>query len=334
MQLGIWAPLPHTIRPEPEIDKAVDELSAPGTGLKVDRSYQFARDVVLQAEEMGFDVTLVAERLVAPDLEAWVVSSALAVETKTIKIMTAVHPGIFNPQLAAKMGASIDRLSGGRFMVNVVPGRRSHEFTLYGNNAWIGAEEANARYDRVDEFIQVMKAMWTQEKFTFDGQFYTAHEAGMITRPVSLPHPPVYAASGDERGKEIIARECDLWFANYEPGIDAYERNIERMTLDIIDMRKRAADYNREIGFGISTHVSCGHDISALIADARALENDPQHNVALKALGAGLIGTPQMIADRIRRYEDMGLTCLMLQFHPMSHGLQVFGDKVLPLIRL
>ncbi len=332
MQLGIWTPLPHTIRPEPEIDRAVADLSTPGQGLATDRSYAFARDVVLLAEAMGFDITLVAERLVAPDLEAWVVSSALAVETSRIRIMCAVHPGIFNPQLTAKMGASIDRLSGGRFLLNVVPGRRSHEFALYGNNSWIGGDDGEDRYARVDEFIRLMKAMWTEENFSFDGKFYRAESATMITKPMCLPHPPVYAASGDDRGKAIIARECDLWFANYEPGIDAYESNAVQMAADIKEMQARAAAHGRTIGFGVSTHVACGEDIDALVADARALENDPQHNVAIKALGAGLIGSPQTIADRIRRYEDMGLTCLMLQFHPMKDGLKIFGDKVLPLI--
>lgn len=332
MQLGIWAPLPHTIRPEPEIDRALADLSTGGQGLAVDRSYRFALDSVLQAEAMGFDLTLVAERLVAPDLEAWVVSSALAVQTTRIRIMTAVHPGIVNPQLAAKLAASIDRLSGGRSLVNVVPGRRAHEFALYGNDAWLGGEDAVDRYRRVDEFIRVMKAMWTQENFSFDGKFYAAKNATMATKTMTLPHPPVYAASGDERGKDIIARECDLWFAAYEPGIDAYEANALRMAGDIVDMSRRAASHGREIGFGISTHVACADDIDALVADARALETDPQHNVAIKALGAGLIGTPQIVADRIKRYQDMGITCMMLQFHPMQHGLQVFADRVLPLI--
>ena len=332
MELGIWTPLPHTIRPEPEVDRALIDLTTRGQGEALDRSYSFARDVVRQAEDIGFDITLVAERLVAPDLEAWAVSAALAVETKRIKIMTAVHPGIFNPQLAAKMAATIDRLSGGRTLINVVPGRRSHEFALYGNNAWLDGDTSDDRYTRVDEFIRLMKAMWTQDDFTFEGSFYTARNASMATRTVSLPHPPVYAASGDDRGKDIIARECDLWFANYEPGIDAYESNIGQLTAEIADMRQRAGGFGREIGFGVSTHVACGEDVDTLIAEARALENHPEHNVAIKALGAGLIGAPQTIADRIRRYEDMGLTCLMLQFHPMRDGLQIFADRVLPLI--
>ncbi len=331
MRLGLWTPLPHTIRPEPEIDRALDDLKTQGQGLPVDRSFAFALNAVREAEALGFEITLVAERLVAADLEAWMVSSALAVMTSKIKIMTAVHPGIVNPQLAAKMGASLDRLSGGRFAVNVVPGRRTQEFELYGNGGWV--EKGRDHYKRVDEFIRVLKSMWTQEHFSHRGEFYPVKDGGMLTRTMQRPHPPIYAASGADEGMEIIARECDLWFAGYDSGIDAYERNLLHIAHDIADMKQRAARHDRKIGFGISTLVACSDDPDALIADARKFADDPLHNVPIKALGAGLIGTPQTIADRIHRYEDMGITLLMLQFHPMIDGLRTFADRVMPLLR-
>lgn len=331
IRLGIWTPLPHTIRPEPEIDRALDDLQTRGQGLAQDRSFQFALNAVQEAEAIGFDITLVAERLVAADLEAWVVSSALAALTSKIEIMTAVHPGIITPQLAAKMGASLDRLSGGRFAINVVPGRRMQEFDLYGNGGWV--PKGHEHYTRIGEFIQVMKAMWTQDEFSFQGQFYQAQSASMLTKTMRSPHPPVYAASGAPEGMEIIARECGVWFVTYGDGIDAYEENLVRISRDIEDMKARAARHKREIGFGISTLIACSDDPSALIADARAFSKDPLHNVPIKALGAGLIGTPQIIADRIRRYEDMGMGLLMLQFHPFMQGLRQFADRVMPLLK-
>ena len=333
MQLGVWTPFSYCIRPEQEIEHALADLTVQGKGGSRDRAYSFMRDTVRQAENLGFDLTLVAERLVAPDPEAWVVASALAIETSKIDIMCAVHPGILNPQFTAKLGASIDRLSGGRFMINVVPGNRAHEFALYGNNAWKGwDEDGEDRYARVDEFIRVLKAMWEQENFTIEGKFYSAKNASMATKTIQRPRPPVYAATANEKGKEIVARECDLWFTEYLPGIDSYEHNQHRIAADIADMRRRAASYGREIGFGVSTYVACADDVDVLVDDLRRFEGNPQHNVAIKSLGAGLIGRPQTIADRIRRYEDMGMTCLMLQFHPMQDGMRDFAEKVMPLI--
>ena len=331
MRLGIWAPLPHTIRPEPEINKALEELGTHGEGLPEDRSFRFLADIVCRAEDLGFDITLVAERLVARDLESWVVSSALAVLTKRIQIMTAVHPGMILPQMAAKMGASLDRLTGGRFAVNVIPGRRSHEFDLFGNGSWL--DDTRQRYQRMEEFIAVLDGMWTKTDYRLRGEFFQVADGELTTRPMTRPRPPIYAASGSERGKDIIARYCDTWFISHEPGLAAYEENTVKIAADIVEMRERAARHNRALGYGLSTYVICADTMEAALQEAAEMEHLPDANVAAKALGAGLVGTPQIIAERIRRYEKAGIDCLMLQFHPMREGLERFASRVMPLIR-
>ena len=331
MRLGIWAPLPHTIRPEPEITKSLEELGADGVGLPLDRSFRFLADIVCRAEELGFDVTLVAERLVARDLESWVVSSALAVLTKRIQIMTAVHPGLILPQMVAKMGASLDRLSGGRFAVNVIPGRRSHEFDLFGNGSWL--DDTRERYQRMEEFVDVIDGMWTKKNYSLSGEFFQIVNGELTTRPMTRPRPPIFAASSSERGKEIIAKYCDTWFISHEPGLAAYEENALNIGADIVQMRERAARHSRTLGYGLSTYVICADTMEAALQEAAEMEQLPDANVAAKALGAGLVGTPKIIADRIRRYEDAGVDCLMLQFHPMREGLETFAEKVMPLLR-
>ena len=69
--------------------------------------------MVKRAEALGFATTLIAERHIGPDLEAWIMATAMIAETESIELMVAAHPGIIHPQLAAKMGASLDRISGG-----------------------------------------------------------------------------------------------------------------------------------------------------------------------------------------------------------------------------
>ena len=113
-----------------------------------DKSFQFALDVVSKGEALGFDITLIAERLLGPDLEAWMLTAALAARTKTIQIMPAIYPGMITPQLAAKMGATLDRITGGRFVINVVNGWYQKEFELFSNGGWIASSEA--RYKRME----------------------------------------------------------------------------------------------------------------------------------------------------------------------------------------
>ncbi|MEA2970451.1 MAG: dimethylsulfone monooxygenase, partial [Alphaproteobacteria bacterium] len=93
MQFGIWTPLPHTIRPEPEMDRAVARLKAGehGAGGR-DEAFKFACDVIRRADELGFDTTLIAQRYLGPDLDAWVLATALAMVTSRIELMVAVHP--------------------------------------------------------------------------------------------------------------------------------------------------------------------------------------------------------------------------------------------------
>ena len=96
------------------MDHAVAEIkSCASLAGRNDGSFEFACDAVRRADELGFDTTLIAERFLGPDLSAWVLASALAMVTKHIELMVAVHPGMVTPQVVAKMASSLDRISGG-----------------------------------------------------------------------------------------------------------------------------------------------------------------------------------------------------------------------------
>ena len=143
-----------------------------------DGTFRFACDVIRRADELGFDTTLIAERYLGPDLYAWVLASALAMVTKRIELMVAVHPGMVTPQVVAKMGSSLDRISGGRCAINIVNGWWKEEFDLFSNGTWIGDAD---RYPRMGEYIQVIKGLWTDSDFNFDGAFYRAHVRAALT---------------------------------------------------------------------------------------------------------------------------------------------------------
>ena len=322
MQFGIWTPLPHTIRPEPDMQRGIDDIKS-GSGLvgRKDGTFEFACDVIRRADELGFDTTLIAERFLGPDLSAWVLASALAVMTKRIELMVAVHPGMVTPQVVAKMGASLDRISGGRFAVNIVNGWWKEEFDLFSNRTWIGDAE---RYPRMSEYIQVLKGLWTDSDFNFDGIYYQAHVRAALTgaegkvvmpaageivaRPSRLPCPPIYAASRSPEGKAIIARHCDVWFAEYRPGFRNFEANLARMAADIAAMDQLAAQYGRRLRYAINPQAICrdSQEEAERLADEAERQADPRDRM-VNALGAGLVGTPEVIAERLRRLEAIGI---------------------------
>ena len=333
MRLGIWTPLPHTIKPEPAIEEGIRQVKTRGGG-DPDKSFQFALDVVSRGEALGFDITLIAERLLGPDLEAWMLTAALAARTKTIQVMPAVYPGMLTPQLVAKMGATLDRITGGRFAVNVVNGWNQKEFELFSNGAWIASSDA--RYNRMDEFVRVLKGLWSEDHFTFDGDYYRAADATLPMKPVRVPHPPIYTASRADSGKDVIAEHCDLWFVNYTADYRLYDENFRTVRQDIADLRERARHFGRQLSFGMSAHIICTDSIAEAHAHADDLvaygQRDRVSSTAARGLGASLVGTPELIAQRMRRYEEIGVDLFLINFHPMLAGLETFAKRVMPLL--
>ena len=163
------------------------------------------------------------------------------------------------------MASSLDRISGGRAALNIVNGWWMEEFDLFSNGTWIGDNE---RYPRMGEYIRVIKGLWTDPDFNFDGAFYRAHvQAAMkgadgkvvmpdpgdvVAKPSQLPHPPIYAASRAPDGKALIAQYGDVWFAEYKPGFRNFEANIVRMAADVQAMRALAASHGRTLRFAIN----------------------------------------------------------------------------------
>jgi len=335
MKLGIWTPLPHTIRSEPAMEAAIQNAGRRGGDPNADAGLDFATQVVCKAEQYGFAITLVAERYLGPDLEAWMLAAALAARTKTIQIMPAIHPGMVTPQVVAKMGATLDRISGGRCAVNVVNGWWKDEFELFGNGAWL--DDESERYKRMEEFVRVLRGMWTEDGFSFGGKYYNVEGADLPTKPQQVPCPPIYAASRSDAGKDVIAKYCDTWFLSYGSDPAQFEANIDGMARDIEDMRRRSAACKRQVKCGISAHVVCAdtqEEAQARVDDLVAygkLGRIPF--IAVNGLGAGLFGTPEVIAERMRRLDSIGIDVVMLKFSPMLAQLDKFGSEVLPLLR-
>jgi FMNH2-dependent dimethyl sulfone monooxygenase len=319
MRFGIW--IPRGGRLDEDEDSVED-------------AYQFAIDVARQAESKGFTITLVAQRYMGRDLDAWVLSSALAASTSTLELMVAIHPGIVSPQVVAKMGATLDVISGGRFAVNIVNGWWEEEMNLFGNGAWL--ERSEQRYRRMDEFIQVIKGMWTKPIFSFQGEFYNFDSARLPLKPVRKPYPPIYATSHSDAGKEFIARQCEYWFASYQAGYRLYEENVERIAADLSDMDERSRRSGRKLGYGLSANVICADTQKQAEKKANEMEEAGtiQRRLASSVigLGAGLVGTPDLIAERVRRYEQIGIDCLLLRFPSMLTGIEVFAKDVMPLL--
>jgi FMNH2-dependent dimethyl sulfone monooxygenase len=313
---------------------AIADARIQGTGTGGDKGFAFAKTVIQLAERSGFETTLIAARHLGPDLEAWTLASALAAVTEKIELMVAVHPGIITPQMVAKMGASLDRISGGRFAANVVNGWNQPEFETFGNTAWSTDDEG--RYRRMEEFIRVLRGLWTEENFTFAGEFYACKDSNLPLKTVQRPHPPLYTASRSGDGKNVIAQYCDYWFVPDRNDYRFYEENLAQIAREVDAMRERLHRVDRRVGFGLSAHVICADTMEEANRRAEAIVaygNLARYNrSASRGLGACLVGTKDVVAERIRAYEAAGIDTLMLAFNPMIEGVETFVRDIKPLI--
>jgi FMNH2-dependent dimethyl sulfone monooxygenase len=221
------------------------------------------------------------------------------------------------------------------------------EFDLFSNGTWIGDAE---RYPRMGEYIQVIKGLWTDNDFKFDGVYYRAHVRAAMTgadgkvvmpetgelaaKPSRKPYPPIYAASRSPGGKELIAQYGDVWFADYKPGFRNYEANMDRMAADVQTMSELAGRYGRKLRYAINPQVICcdTQEEAERLAEAAERNAGPRDRM-VNALGAGLVGTPQVLAERLRRYQEIGIDTMMTRFTPMLEGVEKFGSEVIPLLR-
>jgi FMNH2-dependent dimethyl sulfone monooxygenase len=313
---------------------AIRESSTRGLANGSDKAFGFAVEMITRAEELGFKTTLLAERWIGTDHPAWMLAAALATLTRKIELMVAVHPGIITPQVVAKFVASLDRISGGRAAVNIVNGWWKEEFENFGHAGW--PKDDDARYRRMDEFVRVMRGLWNEDTFDFHGEFYTVDRQELPLKPIQLPNPPIYAGSRHEPGKEVIARDCDCWFVDCLTDYRTWEQNVEQARVTIADLNERAARYGRSLGFGMSCHVVCADTNAEAVGLANELEEHGNTSrvsfIAAKALGPGLVGTPETIAERVCRYEAAGVGTLMLHFHPMIKGMERFARDIIPLV--
>ena len=163
------------------------------------------RSYASRAEELGYHSLWVAEQLVGstPTSEPITFLSYLASSTKSIRLGAAVIIATTrNPAMLAKQLSTLDVLSEGRLIVGTALGGRPWTYPLFG-----GPSERRVRH--FIESVGVMRALWTQERATFDGEFWKMEGVAMSPKPVQKPHPPIWFGGRHPSGLRRTARLAD-----------------------------------------------------------------------------------------------------------------------------
>jgi FMNH2-dependent dimethyl sulfone monooxygenase len=319
----------------------------------MEASWSYVSRLARRSEEIGFDLTLIAELMLndikgpeAPSLDAWTTAAALAAVTYRLELMIAVRPTFHPPALLAKQAANLDHLSNGRVSLNVVSAWWATEARQYG----VPFDQHDERYARTAEWLSVVDGMWREPAYSFAGRFYQVQEAQLVPKPLG-PRPMIYAGGESDAAKDLIARACDAYVMHGDPP--------ERIEPKVADMRARRLAHGADgMRFGVAAFVICRNTeeeaqrelarITDVRQSARGYANYQDwiantrleqrvsledYSVSNRGLRSGLVGTPEQIAERILAFERAGVDLLLLQFSPQAEEMERFAEDVMPLVR-
>ncbi len=319
----------------------------------MEASWEYASALARRSEEIGFDLTLIAELNLndikgvdAPSLDAWSTAAALAAVTRTLEIMVAVRPAFHAPALLAKQAANIDHISHGRLALNVVSAWWATEARQYG----VVFDEHDDRYSRTAEWVEVVSRMWSEPRASFEGRYYKVDDAVLEPKPLRSPRPPLYAGGESPAGKEMIARMCDGWLTHGDPpdvvGRKAAGMQARRSELGLPPLTIGAAGYAVVRSTEAEAHAEVDR-ITNVRADSASFANYQDwvgntklersvslrdYSVSNRGLQSGLVGTPEQVAERIIAFEHAGVDLLLLQFSPQLEEMERFAQDVIPLV--
>jgi len=193
-------------------------------------SWEQWRALAATADEHGFEAlfrsdhyeTLGGDEANKGSLDAWSTINALAVITSTIRLGTLVSPATFrHPSVLARMATTADHVSGGRVELGIGAGWHEGEHVAFG----FPFDTGRARFDRLEEQIEIVHRSWHEEPFDFDGRFYTLRGADARPKPIQKPHPNlILGGSAKPRGAALAARWADEYNTVYPSPDEARER--------------------------------------------------------------------------------------------------------------
>lgn len=332
MQFGLYAPVPHVSVGSSEILQSVAGGMSPLADGELDPAWLLARNVLLEADAAGFDIILFAERHLGADMEAWILGSAISSLTKRIRSMVAVHPGLWTPQLIAKMSASLDRLTKGRMAINLITGWNVEEHAMYGGDTMLYNDD---RYIRAEEFIEIIRGMWKQSPYSFKGQFYNVENAQLLLRPARPPE--VFAASRSPRGLDMIAKIADWWFVDYDKEAANTEEVMQSLQRAMDSVRARAEKLGRTVRFAYNPFVCFGENEDDARKRAERLVTPDGSDADIRklmnrigpAMKSGCVGHPDKVRAQIERFHAMGIELLLFKFVPNVAETRAIRDEII-----
>ncbi|MEJ6487671.1 FMNH2-dependent alkanesulfonate monooxygenase [Nostoc punctiforme UO1] len=324
-------------------------------------TYPYLRQIAQAVDHLGYTGALLPTGRSCED--AWIIASSLISVTQQMRFLVAIRPGLSSPGMAARMAATLDRVSNGRLLINVVTGGDPVE--LAGDGVHLSH---TARYELTDEFLSIWRAIMTGEEANFSGEYFQIKGGKLLFPPVQTPYPPLWFGGSSPIAQQIAANHIDVYLTWGEPPQQVAEK--------INAVRELAAEQGRTLRFGIRLHIivreteseawDAANDLIKYVdeeAIAKAqkvyarldsvgqsrmtqlhsgsregLEVSPNlwAGVGLVRGGAGtaLVGNPDTVTARMLEYAELGIETFILSGYPHLEEAYRVAELLFPRLPL
>jgi len=267
--------------------------------------------------------------------EAWTLMAALAASTSRVRLgQMCTCMGYRNPAYLAKVAATVDLVSGGRVEMGIGAGWYEHEWRAYG----YGFPAIGDRIGALDEGVQIMEQAWRTGYATLDGRYFQVDGARVFPLPLQDGGIPLWIAGGGEkRTLRFVARSAQ--YANLSGDPETFARKSEILREHCVDLGRdfgsitRSANYNVIVG---ATQADVDARLEWVVAKARRLVPDHADGVERDLRGGLLVGTPDVLVERLREVEALGMTYGICYFPEAAYdrsGIELFEREVAPALR-
>jgi F420-dependent oxidoreductase-like protein len=288
------------------------------------------KNLILKAENSGFDSFWVMDHFHQiqfvgkpdePMLEGWTVISVLAGITSKIKLGTLVTGVIYRyPSVLAKVAATLDVLSKGRLFMGIGAAWNEQESTAYG----ISYPSNQERLVRLEEAIQIIRKMWTEEpSASFNGKYYQINNAYCNPKPIQKPSPPIMVGgSGERKTLKIVAKYADA--CNLFGSAETIKRKLNIL-------KEHCKSVGRDYNSILKTK------LGAIVVDDNKEMTKTRVQQTFKGIPDEQInefviyGTPEDVLRQIELLEEVGIQYLIVDLEPSREleALDVFANKVI-----
>jgi len=300
-------------------------------------NFNYLRQIAQAADQLGYFGVLLPTGRSCED--SWVVASAVAPWTERLRYLVAVRPGLQSPSVAAHMTATLDRVSNGRLLVNVVTGGDPVENK--GDGIFL---DHDARYAVTREFLNVYSDLLAGKTVNAEGKHIRIEDGRLLFPPVQSPRPPLYFGGSSDAGIDVAVDTADKRGRKLSFGIRLHvivrETNAEAWKA-ADELIQHVTDETVASAQKIFSRMdSVGQQRMAQLHGGRRdkLEISPNlwAGVGLVRGGAGtaLVGDPATVAARIREYQDVGIDTFIMSGYPHLEEAYRFAELVFPLLSL